>query len=86
VEESHVESKLREIGLIVRVNPDELHVSDPNAYDTIYARNPTHRDKWPAAANMSGSPLSGRFSLGTSQSPIPSSGPYILSNPQHLAQ
>ncbi|KAF7869640.1 hypothetical protein EAF04_004424 [Stromatinia cepivora] len=44
-------------GSIVRINPEEAQVQDPDWYDTLYASNPTKRDKYPPAANIAGVPL-----------------------------
>ncbi|KAL7800573.1 cytochrome P450 [Trichoderma afarasin] len=41
-------------GPIVRVNPDEIHIRDPSFLDTLYATNPTKRDKYPPSAELAG--------------------------------
>lgn len=54
-------------GPIIRINPDEIHVRDSLWFDTLYAPNPTRRDKYPPAAAMVGLPL-GSMSSNT---PLP---------------
>jgi cytochrome P450 len=40
-------------GPIVRINPQELHIRDPEMYEQVYASS-TKRDKWYNAARMTG--------------------------------
>lgn len=39
-------------GPVVRVTPDELHVSEPAFYDELYAGNTKNRDKYTRAYNL----------------------------------
>ncbi|KAF2815342.1 putative flavonoid 3-hydroxylase [Mytilinidion resinicola] len=44
-------------GPIVRVNPDELHIKDPEFYDTLYRAGSAVRDKYPPSCLFAGTPL-----------------------------
>ena len=53
----------KEYGPIVRISPYEVHISDPDFYDTLYASSSTNRkDRWTFYTNGLGLPVS---TLGT---------------------
>lgn len=45
-----------EVGPIVRINPWELHINDPEYYDEIYAGGSKKREKWPYLCGQFGTP------------------------------
>ncbi|KAG2417839.1 hypothetical protein HFD88_000938 [Aspergillus terreus] len=46
------------LGPIVRINPREVHISDPTFYDEIYASSTVKRDKDPHLVRIFGAPFS----------------------------
>jgi hypothetical protein len=50
-----------EYGPIIRVNPNELHINDPEWYDTLYRAGSAVRDKYPPSCLFAGTPLGGKF-------------------------
>ena len=39
-------------GPVIRVNPDEIHVKDPEWYDTLYSTGNATRDNYPPSAHF----------------------------------
>lgn len=56
----HIRDLHTRYGPIVRINPYELHISDPNFYDTLYASSGggEKRDKWEWYTKQFGTPES----------------------------
>lgn len=52
--------KIRELhkkyGPVIRINPEEVHISDPDFYDVIYTGPTQKRDKWAWFCNQFGIP------------------------------
>lgn len=62
-----VEKMHRQYGPIVRINPREVHVIDPEFYDEIYAPGSRRRDKDPRQVAMFGAPGSMAATIGHEQ-------------------
>ena len=54
----HIKSLHEKYGPIIRINPYELHISDPSYYDTLYASSASgeKRDKWGWYTKQFGTP------------------------------
>ncbi|MCJ1381679.1 hypothetical protein MMC17_004790 [Xylographa soralifera] len=65
----HIRELHRKYGPIVRVNPYELHVSDPDFYDILYASYASgeKRDKYEWYTKMFGTPTAGFSTVGHHQ-------------------
>jgi hypothetical protein len=50
--------RVSETGPIIRINPYQLHISDPEYYDELYTGPSQKRDKWAWSAKMFGNPKS----------------------------
>jgi cytochrome P450 len=54
----HIRDLHKQYGPIIRINPYELHISDPDYYDTLYASSASgeKRDKWGWYTKQFGTP------------------------------
>lgn len=54
----HIRTLHAEYGPIIRINPYELHISDPDYYDELYASSASgeKRDKWEWYTKQFGTP------------------------------
>ena len=54
----HLRSLHAKYGPVIRINPYELHISDPSYYDTLYASSASgeKRDKWEWYTKQFGTP------------------------------
>lgn len=54
----HIQDLHAQYGPVIRINPYELHVSDPTFYDTLYASSASgeKRDKWEWYTKQFGTP------------------------------
>jgi hypothetical protein len=63
--------KIRELhkqyGPIIRINPDEVHIADPDFYDVVYAGSTQKRDKWDWFCNQYGIPEATFATVGHDQ-------------------
>ncbi|KAF2728808.1 putative P450 monooxygenase [Polyplosphaeria fusca] len=51
-------------GPVVRINPEEVHVSDPEFYDQVYVGSSRRTEKWPFSARMFGTELATVGTIG----------------------
>ncbi|RYP52696.1 hypothetical protein DL768_002203 [Monosporascus sp. mg162] len=54
----HISKLHAKYGPVVRINPNELHVNDPNFYDELYAGGGRRRHKWYWASRAFGADMS----------------------------
>ena len=65
----HLRTLHARYGPIIRINPYEVHISDPLYYDTVYASSASgeKRDKWEWSVKAFGIPGSGFSTIGHEQ-------------------